>query len=307
MTEKLNSTDVVKMLKAHHAGAPSKPVPGYFIAELQSPHDSRRADGLYVPLDSQLRGQLWGYEIKVSRADLIVELQDPTKADSWLRYCDRWWLVVSDPAFLSGLAIPEHWGIMTPPSGRSTRLMTIVRQAPKLKPAAQRDAFATIMARLYYGGGDAESTIRWLRTQLANSEDQARAAVAAMQRTEKAMREAGTSTQEEEDIKQVLRAVQSLQYGHVLNGGAVSDEDRAAYNHVHIGKVDPLDVARALLDTALVRREAANLVLRVERIREDFKRNVTSLTENIHAPLEKINEAHERLTAALAPSEETHA
>jgi len=66
------------------------------------------------------------------------------KAEPWARFCSYWWLVVADPSLVSGLDVPEAWGIMSPPSGRRTRTMTVVRQAPKLKPADTGPAWRRI-------------------------------------------------------------------------------------------------------------------------------------------------------------------
>lgn len=42
--------------------------------------------------------------------------------------------------------MPEAWGIMSPPSGRRTRTMTVIRPAPKLKPVDTGAAWRRIAA-----------------------------------------------------------------------------------------------------------------------------------------------------------------
>ncbi|MEX8058723.1 hypothetical protein [Microbacterium sp. 16-032] len=142
-----NAKDMIEMLRGHYI-APSKPAGGYFAPELTAPNSARRADLIWLPMTSQERGRIIGHEVKVSRADVIQELSDPTKADAWARYCSQWWLVVSDPALIEGLEVPERWGIMAPPSGRLRRSMTIVRPAPELRPEDRADALATVLARI---------------------------------------------------------------------------------------------------------------------------------------------------------------
>ena len=55
--------------------------------------------------------ELHGHEVKVSRADWLTELRDPSKAESFARYCDYWWLVVSDRNIVRD-DLPEGWGLM---------------------------------------------------------------------------------------------------------------------------------------------------------------------------------------------------
>lgn len=54
-----------------------------------------------------------GYEIKVSRADLLTELRDPGKADAGIAQCDSWWLALSDPGLLKDSdPLPDGWGVL---------------------------------------------------------------------------------------------------------------------------------------------------------------------------------------------------
>lgn len=107
-----------------------------FMPEIGAPGGRRRADLICAPISiaGAKADTLIGHEIKVTRSDVMAELADPTKADPWLRYCTRWYLVVADPDLIEGLTIPDLWGVMAPPSGRRTRSMTILREAPKLTP-----------------------------------------------------------------------------------------------------------------------------------------------------------------------------
>lgn len=129
------SDDVLALLRRHYLPE-GRPPGGLFAPEIQSPDGRRRADLLWVPTSMAGRrsDNIIGHEIKVSRSDVISELNDPTKADSWAQFCTRWWLVVPSADLIEGLSIPDMWGVMAPPSGRRTRSMTIVREAPRLTP-----------------------------------------------------------------------------------------------------------------------------------------------------------------------------
>lgn len=142
-------------LLRNHYQPPNRPPAGVFAPEIGSPCGSRRADAIWMPTTvAGGKGDLVGHEIKVSRADVLVELADPTKADPWARYCSRWWLVVAAPALVDGLDIPDAWGVMSPPSGRRTRAMTILRPAPKLTPSNPAPGYARLVAWLLYADHD---------------------------------------------------------------------------------------------------------------------------------------------------------
>lgn len=147
---KRTAAEMYQFLEAAYAPPPSKPPGGRLLKEIQAPHSTRRADALYLPITTGHRGTIIGHEIKVSRSDVIAELRDPHKADSWLRYCTKWWLVIGDPSLIDGLDIPEEWGIMAPPT--KNRFMTTIRPAPKLtpQPGFMQEAWGTIFARVAY-------------------------------------------------------------------------------------------------------------------------------------------------------------
>lgn len=164
------SNDLMGMLRAS-MNAPSRPSPGYVVGELKAPNSERRADALFFPLDHARRGEIHGYEFKISRSDLLTELADPMKADPWLRYCTTWTLFVSDPALVRGLDIPEAWGIVAPPSGNRKRALTVLRPAPKLSPVVATPALMQAIARLYYGAdGLTDERVQGLREQLQSAQ-----------------------------------------------------------------------------------------------------------------------------------------
>lgn len=145
----MTAGDVIAMLRRHYLPE-GRPPGGVFAAEIEAPNGRRRADLLWVPLTIAGGREIVGHEVKVSRADVLAELADPMKADAWMRYCDEWWLVVSDPTLVEGLEIPELWGVMAPPSGRRTRSMTTLRKAPRLKPVDRAPAYETIAKWLHW-------------------------------------------------------------------------------------------------------------------------------------------------------------
>jgi hypothetical protein len=161
------SSDVLALLRRHYLPE-GRPAGGLFAPEIQSPDGRRRADLLWIPTSMAGRraDNIIGHEIKVSRSDVIAELNDPTKADSWAQFCTRWWLVIPDPALIDGLPVPEMWGVMGPPSGRRTRSMTIVRDAPKLTPVGDMTEALTritafVVGRVETKVSEAQRQIEW--------------------------------------------------------------------------------------------------------------------------------------------------
>jgi hypothetical protein len=93
----------------------------------------RSADFIAMDLWPSSGLALHGFEVKCSRSDWLVELRDPSKAEEFKQYMDRWWLVVSDKAFVKPGELPEGWGLIALDKGGALRVVT---HAPRLTPAA---------------------------------------------------------------------------------------------------------------------------------------------------------------------------
>lgn len=253
----LTASGITQMLYRHYL--PEGRLPGgLFASEVGSPCGKRRADALWLPTTIAGGTGLIGHEIKVSRSDLLVELADPTKADPWAKYCDRWWIVISDPALVDGLEIPEAWGIMAPPSGRRTRTMTVLRPAPKLNPIDPAPGLRRLIAWQLYGYGQrteaAEATVsrrdqelEKLRSQLSN-----RAAIAA-------------GIHVSEHTKRISEIVRKAEFR--LHG--VPD--------IWVPQLDDDIVVDAIVDAALTRRIAETTRNTIQRIIEQFDTDMDPL------------------------------
>ncbi|NKG21078.1 hypothetical protein [Paeniglutamicibacter terrestris] len=122
---------------------------GLLIPEVQAPNSDRRADAIWMVART---AHMVGYEIKVTRSDLLSELRDPTKCEPWLKYCDRWWLAVGDASIVDGLMdrIPEDWGVCTPPTNPNRRMMTVLKEAPVLTPADKGPVLGKLISHQAY-------------------------------------------------------------------------------------------------------------------------------------------------------------
>lgn len=157
--------DMIEMLRRHYLPT-GKPPAGIFAPEIQAPAGSRRADLIFQGCTAASGNELVGHEVKVSRADVLVELDDPAKSDPWQRYCDRWWLVILDPSLIEGVTLPPSWGVMSPPSGRRTKSMTILTPAPKLNPVDKAPALRTIATWLHWRHDKAANDLVYARREV---------------------------------------------------------------------------------------------------------------------------------------------
>lgn len=105
---------------------------------------SRSADVFMLGLWPSRGCLIEGMEIKVSRADWLQELKKPQKAEAFVPYCDKWWVVVGNKDIVKPGELPPTWGLMVA-GGRG---ITVVTDAPKLDAQAiDRSLLAAILKR----------------------------------------------------------------------------------------------------------------------------------------------------------------
>lgn len=105
--------------------------------------ETRTADALAMCLWPSRGLELHGIEIKVSRTDWIKELKNPAKAEEIARFCDRWWLCVSDAKIVQDGELPKTWGLLIP---KGKNLIAKV-EAPELTPQPITRAFLAAILR----------------------------------------------------------------------------------------------------------------------------------------------------------------
>lgn len=247
----LTATDMVRMLRRHYLPEGRAPG-GLFAAEIGSPCGTRRADALWMPTSiAGARDGLIGHEIKVLRSDVLAELAEPTKADPWAKCCRRWWLVVSAPALVEGLEVPEVWGIMSPPSGRRTRTMTVLRPAPLLKPGPMDEAagFRKIAAWEFYRARDTEERLRrdleYAQRRLQQTEDMLRSAQ---------VRATGPRSEHADRVSRILHAITA----------------RARAENVWTNATDE-EIIAAVLDTVATRESADRIRHTLATVQRDLE------------------------------------
>lgn len=102
----------------------------------------RTADAIAISLYRSRGKSIWGFEMKVSRADWLKELRQPEKAESIMRYCNYWALVVPDKNIVKEGELPTTWGMYV---AQKSRLKCVV-PCPKLDPLPMDITMLTALA-----------------------------------------------------------------------------------------------------------------------------------------------------------------
>ena len=106
----------------------------------------RTADALAMSLWPSRGLELMGFEIKVSRGDLLRELKDPAKAEAVAKYCDRWWIAAGSKEIVKPEELPRAWGLLIPHG----KTMKIVKDAGALpSQPVTREFLAAILRRAH--------------------------------------------------------------------------------------------------------------------------------------------------------------
>jgi len=112
----------------------------------------RTADAIAISLYRSRGKGIWGFEFKVSRADWLKELKQPEKAESILRYCNHWALVVPQKDIVKPGELPESWGMYV---AQKTRLKCVV-PPPQLDPLPMS---ITMLTALVYAVSQRQSKV----------------------------------------------------------------------------------------------------------------------------------------------------
>src|SRR6185312_1144625 len=149
---------------------------------------SRTADALVMGLWPSRGLHLEGFEVKCSRADVLKELRDPSKAEAFAQYCERWWLVLAEKSHIKDGELPEPWGLLVV-SGENLREIkpAPVRDVPKSLPKSMLAAMLRQADREAQRPGKAEledAYRRGIEAGKASADRDARNAVELRERVE---------------------------------------------------------------------------------------------------------------------------
>lgn len=250
---------MVQMLRRHYLPE-GRPAGGVFAPEIMSPDGRRKADLIWQSVTKAGEYRLVGHEVKVSRSDVIAEIQDPTKAEAWMQFCDQWWLVVSDPEMLKGLDIPETWGIMAPPSGRLKRSMTVVKPAAVLKPIHQADGLRRLVS---WQLTQSETVVAPMRYTIQTQERQLNDLREKVYKSQNNQKDSPQHERIEKIVLKVEEVLRNENWMHRLN-----DQD----------VIDALvDLTRVKTSQIAISRALQSLAHPAERLRESLRRVETDI------------------------------
>lgn len=106
---------------------------------------NRSVDAVVMSLWPSLGMELWGMEIKTSRADWRRELDNPEKASEVFDYFDRWFLVAPVNVVTRECGVPTPWGWFAPHEGRLQQLRPAAKNG-NVKPV-DRHFLAALLRR----------------------------------------------------------------------------------------------------------------------------------------------------------------
>jgi hypothetical protein len=136
---------------------------------------SRTADALVMGLWPSRGLELHGCELKISRADWLREKKNPAKAEAFVPFCDRWWVVAVDAEIVQAGELPPTWGLLVVKGGR----LAVVVEAPKLEPQAPTRAFLASLLRQVAAGVPNATIEAEVARRLAEKEAMSRGALKA--------------------------------------------------------------------------------------------------------------------------------
>lgn len=113
------------------------------VADSTGARHFRWADAVVMSVWPSRGYSIHGIEVKISRYDWMSEMKNPAKSAAVQKYCDRWWLAISDETIVQPGELPDTWGLLVLKGGK----MKCVTEAPKLTPEPLRVEFVASVLR----------------------------------------------------------------------------------------------------------------------------------------------------------------
>lgn len=150
MTAKHTEASITELLRQKYAA----PEWAFFagVPDATGFQKRRTADGIAMSLWPSRGLHLYGFEIKVSRSDWQKELQDPTKADAFARYC-HCWQIVAPKGVVKVEELPPSWGLLEVTDKGNLRS----KKAVEIAEPREQPGLAFVAALLRSASKDLES------------------------------------------------------------------------------------------------------------------------------------------------------
>lgn len=142
MENKITAKDMEKYLAERYCDSRQ----WLFLTQVRSSTGSasRVADAMTFNMYGSTGYEIIGFEIKVSRSDWLSELKDMSKSDEIMGYCDKWFLVVSDPKIIQDGELPKHWGLLVL---KDKKLVQKIRPIPQKTMSMPLSFIASVLRR----------------------------------------------------------------------------------------------------------------------------------------------------------------
>ena len=127
---------------------------------------NRWADAIAMSVWPSRGLMILGFEIKVTRSDLLRELKDPKKADEVGQYCDFWWVASGSAELAKPEELPPAWGLLAPVTTRAGVTMRVIKEAGRLKPKALDRSFVAAILRRAHETYDPDRLRRLMRDEI---------------------------------------------------------------------------------------------------------------------------------------------
>lgn len=115
---------------------------GFEVGNSTGADCKRHADAVAINAYPSKGFETRGFEIKVSKQDLVAELKNGIKSDEIARFCDYWFLV-TPKGLTEGATLPPTWGIIEYHDGKLRQ----TQKAEKLKKVDATPGFICAMLR----------------------------------------------------------------------------------------------------------------------------------------------------------------
>lgn len=103
----------------------------------------RWADAVAMSCWPSLGLKFIGFEIKVSRGDWLAEIRNGEKSQAIFKFCDYWYIVVSEEAIVQPGELPATWGLLAAKGGK----LHCIKEAPLLQPQEFTKGFIASILR----------------------------------------------------------------------------------------------------------------------------------------------------------------
>lgn len=267
--DELDSSEVYRLLQVRY------PIPSWAllpqVGNTTGSGVGRWADAVAMGCWPSIGLSFIGFEIKVSRSDWLSEIRNGEKSQAIFKFCDYWYIVVSDEKIVQPGEMPATWGLLAAKGGK----LHCIKEAPQLQPQEFTKGFVASILR------NAVETV----TPEARLKDEYQRG---MEEGRKSGEESSAYTRKREDEKHnnLLGAVQAFEKATGLtfpfNEHWKTETEAKAFGEA-VRLVMNTDRHRAFTEIQTLRERATEIVTLIDRAVEEARAVVPAPKESVRA------------------------